>query len=188
MGALLRRRSVPNRVIHCSHYLITSVVDAIIFLAPISGFDQVLAEDRTVNRLEDSVLLWKSVCSNKLLANVDLVLFLNKCDILEKKLNAGVRLAKYVRSYGDRENDLETASKCSYLLVLLGVEAHLCYQTSAVSLAPSTGSTHRAHENFMDGARLLRSVDKFRMYPSARTHLYCRIQQQRPESWPVVCR
>ena len=26
-------------------------VNAIIFLAPISGFDQVLAEDRTVNRL-----------------------------------------------------------------------------------------------------------------------------------------
>lgn len=37
------------------------------------------------------MLLWKAVCSNKLLANVDLVLFLNKCDILEKKLNAGVR-------------------------------------------------------------------------------------------------
>ncbi|KAJ3568897.1 hypothetical protein NP233_g5415 [Leucocoprinus birnbaumii] len=46
-------------------------VDAIIFLAPISAFDQVLSEDRTVNRLEDSVLLWKAVCSNKLLANVD---------------------------------------------------------------------------------------------------------------------
>ncbi len=40
---------------------------------------------------EDSVLLWKAVCSNKLLANVDLVLFLNKCDILEAKLNSGVR-------------------------------------------------------------------------------------------------
>ncbi|KAF4616850.1 hypothetical protein D9613_008685 [Agrocybe pediades] len=66
-------------------------VDAIIFLAPISGFDQVLSEDRTVNRLEDSVLLWKAVCSSKLLANVDLVLFLNKCDILEKKLKSGVR-------------------------------------------------------------------------------------------------
>ncbi|KAF7971341.1 hypothetical protein HWV62_21350 [Athelia sp. TMB] len=87
------------------------MVDAIIFMAPISGFDQVLAEDRSVNRLEDSVLLWKSVCSNKLLENVDLVLFLNKCDILEKKLQAGVRLAKYVRSYGDRPNDLENASK-----------------------------------------------------------------------------
>lgn len=67
------------------------LVDAIIFLAPISGFDQVLSEDRTVNRLEDSVLLWKAVCSSKLLANVDLVLFLNKCDILEKKLGSGVK-------------------------------------------------------------------------------------------------
>ncbi|KAL0958015.1 hypothetical protein HGRIS_000188 [Hohenbuehelia grisea] len=86
-------------------------VDAIIFLAPISGFDQVLSEDRTVNRLEDSVLLWKAVCSNKLLANVDLVLFLNKCDLLEAKLNSGIRLAKYVRSYGDRDNDVDTVSK-----------------------------------------------------------------------------
>jgi hypothetical protein len=61
---------------------------------------------------EDSVLLWKAVCSNKLLANVDLVLFLNKCDILDAKLASGIRLSKYVRSYGDRPNDMETASKC----------------------------------------------------------------------------
>jgi guanine nucleotide-binding protein subunit alpha len=86
-------------------------VDAIIFMAPISGFDQVLAENKSVNRLEDSVLLWKSVCMNKLLENVELVLFLNKCDILDRKLSSGIRLAKYVRSYGDRANDLETASK-----------------------------------------------------------------------------
>ncbi|KAG2127896.1 G-alpha-domain-containing protein [Suillus bovinus] len=99
-----------------SHLLATWVpffddVDAIIFLAPISSFDQVLAEDRSVNRLEDSVLLWKAVCSNRLLANVDLVLFLNKCDILDAKLTSGIRLSKYVRSYGDRPNDMETASK-----------------------------------------------------------------------------
>ncbi|KAJ7034525.1 guanine nucleotide binding protein, alpha subunit [Mycena alexandri] len=86
-------------------------VDAIIFLAPIAGFDQVLAEDKTVNRLEDSVLLWKAVCSNKLLAGVDLVLFLNKCDILEKKLEGGVRLVRYVRSYADRENTFEAVSQ-----------------------------------------------------------------------------
>ncbi|TBU61057.1 G-alpha-domain-containing protein [Dichomitus squalens] len=86
-------------------------VNAIIFLAPISAFDQVLVEDRSVNRLEDSVLLWKEVCSNKLLAKVDLVLFLNKCDILESKLKSGVRLQKYVRSFGDRANDPEVAQK-----------------------------------------------------------------------------
>ena len=45
-------------------------VNAIIFLAPISVFDEPLAEDRKVNRLEDSFLLWKAVCSSKLLAKV----------------------------------------------------------------------------------------------------------------------
>ncbi|KAI0056631.1 G-alpha-domain-containing protein [Artomyces pyxidatus] len=86
-------------------------VDAIIFLAPISAFDQPLSEDPKVNRLEDSVLLWKTVCSNKLLARVDLVLFLNKCDILGRKLESGIQLGRYVRSYGDRANDVDTASK-----------------------------------------------------------------------------
>ena len=42
-------------------------------------------------RQEDSVLLWKDVCSNRLLANVDLILFLNKCDILEAKLKSGIK-------------------------------------------------------------------------------------------------
>ncbi|KAH9035964.1 guanine nucleotide binding protein, alpha subunit [Lactarius hengduanensis] len=86
-------------------------VEAIIFLAPISAFDQVLSEDPKVNRLEDSVLLWKGICQNKLLAKVDLVLFLNKCDILQRKLDSGTRLARYVKSYDDRPNDMETASK-----------------------------------------------------------------------------
>ncbi len=147
--------------------LMRLAVDAIIFLAPISGFDQVLTEDRSVNRLEDSVLLWKALCSNKLLAKVcaswsvffgtnysvipllalllflvsllpstscllygidffcriiqandalqvDLVLFLNKCDILGAKLRAGVKLAKYVRSYGDKSNDVDSVSKCTF--------------------------------------------------------------------------
>ena len=59
------------------------------------------------------MLLWKDICSNRLLANVDLVLFLNKCDILEKKLRSGIRLQKYIKSYGDRPNDLNSASTCA---------------------------------------------------------------------------
>ncbi|KAF8807879.1 G-alpha-domain-containing protein [Phlegmacium glaucopus] len=86
-------------------------VNAIIFLAPISAFDQVLLEDPRVNRLEDSLFLWKSVVSNKLLANVDIVLFLNKCDLLQAKLEAGVRLNQHMISYGDRPNDYDSVSK-----------------------------------------------------------------------------
>ncbi|PFH52074.1 hypothetical protein AMATHDRAFT_57911 [Amanita thiersii Skay4041] len=85
-------------------------LDAIIFLAPISCFDQVLAEDPNVNRLEDSILLWKSVVSNPLLKLTEIVLFLNKIDILKAKLEAGIRFGHYVISYGSRPNDLEHAS------------------------------------------------------------------------------
>ena len=86
--------------------------DAIIFLAPISCFDERLTEDRRVNRLEDSYMLWKAVVSSKLLARTSIVLFLNKCDLLREKLDAGVRIREFVHSYGDRPNDYEHAVKC----------------------------------------------------------------------------
>ncbi|KAJ7660060.1 guanine nucleotide binding protein, alpha subunit [Mycena rosella] len=88
-------------------------MDAIIFLAPISAFDQVLAEEPRVNRLADSVNLWTTIVSNKLLANTNIILFLNKIDIMKSKLESGIQLVDYVNSYGKRPNDLESAS--SYL-------------------------------------------------------------------------
>ncbi|EIM80220.1 G-alpha-domain-containing protein [Stereum hirsutum FP-91666 SS1] len=86
-------------------------MDAIIFLAPISCFDERLAEDRRVNRLEDTYMLWKTLCGLKLLSKTQIILFLNKCDLLERKLQAGVRVRDYVPSYGDRENTVETVKK-----------------------------------------------------------------------------
>ena len=49
-------------------------VNAIIFLAPISVFDEPLEEDPGVNRLEDTYQLWKAVVSSKLLTKVRLIL------------------------------------------------------------------------------------------------------------------
>ncbi|KIO06988.1 hypothetical protein M404DRAFT_998427 [Pisolithus tinctorius Marx 270] len=89
-------------------------VNAIIFLAPISAFDQVLAEDARVNRLEDSFQLWKSLVSNKLLTNVSIILFLNKIDLLQAKLRSGVRLRDHMPHYGDRPNDYDSVSKYFY--------------------------------------------------------------------------
>ncbi|KAL5497750.1 hypothetical protein ACEPAH_2681 [Sanghuangporus vaninii] len=86
-------------------------VHAIIFLAPLSAFDERLAEAPRVNRLDDSMQLWKLVCSNKLLARAELVLFLNKVDLLERKLASGVRFGEYVRSYRDGENEVGAVGK-----------------------------------------------------------------------------
>ncbi|KAF5335495.1 hypothetical protein D9611_012203 [Ephemerocybe angulata] len=87
-------------------------VNAIIFLAPLSTFDERLLEDSRINRLEDSFLLWRTVCSSPLLANASLILFMNKCDLLKRKLKAGVRVARYLPSYGtERGNDAGTVVK-----------------------------------------------------------------------------
>ncbi|KAJ7504961.1 guanine nucleotide binding protein, alpha subunit [Mycena galericulata] len=86
-------------------------VDAIIFLASISAFDQVLAEDSRVNRLADSLELWKAIVSNNLLEKANMILFLNKVDILQAKLASGIRLADFLPSYGRRPNDFDSASR-----------------------------------------------------------------------------
>ncbi|KAG6844841.1 hypothetical protein H0H87_003272 [Tephrocybe sp. NHM501043] len=93
---------------------------AIIFLAPISAFDQTmpltcsafqyLEEDPKTNRIDDSLQLFNAICSNKLLVNAHLVLLLNKADLLKKKLAAGTKVRKYITSYGERPNVYENVS------------------------------------------------------------------------------
>ncbi|KAG2003660.1 guanine nucleotide-binding protein alpha-4 subunit [Coprinopsis cinerea AmutBmut pab1-1] len=82
-------------------------MDTIIFLAPISGFDQNLAEDPRMNRLADSVSLWSELTRNQLLKETNLILFLNKVDIFKAKLEAGIKFGDHVVSYGDRPNTFE---------------------------------------------------------------------------------
>ncbi|CAL1708400.1 unnamed protein product [Somion occarium] len=84
---------------------------AILFLAPINCFDEQLAEDPRVNRLQDSMILWKSIVSSKLLTGCSIVLFLNKYDLLVKKLQSGVQARDFVTNYGDRENDAAVFAK-----------------------------------------------------------------------------
>ncbi|KZT29596.1 G-protein alpha subunit [Neolentinus lepideus HHB14362 ss-1] len=81
--------------------------NAIIFVAPISAFDQYLEEDPRINRIDDSLQLFTQICSHRLLKNVHLVLFLNKTDVLQAKLTTGVKVSKYITSYGDRPNQYE---------------------------------------------------------------------------------
>ncbi|CAE6465019.1 unnamed protein product [Rhizoctonia solani] len=83
---------------------------AIVFLAPISAYDQYLEEDARTNRIDDSLQLWTQITSSPILKEVHLVLFLNKCDVLRGKLAAGVKVKKYITSYGDRPNEYAPVS------------------------------------------------------------------------------
>ncbi|KAF8878755.1 guanine nucleotide binding protein, alpha subunit [Infundibulicybe gibba] len=89
-------------------------VNAIIFFASISCFDEHLPEDPCVNKLENSMTLWHAVCSSQLLSQTCIILFLSKRDLLERKLKAGARIRDYLPSYGDRPN--EAAAVIGYLM------------------------------------------------------------------------
>jgi hypothetical protein len=70
------------------------------------------AQDPSVNRPEDSIILWKAICSSKLLINTIMILLLNNCDLLERKLESGVKVREYITDFGDRPNDVQTVIKC----------------------------------------------------------------------------
>ncbi|CAE7209482.1 unnamed protein product [Rhizoctonia solani] len=80
-------------------------VDLLIILVPVSAFDQYLAEDHSVNRLQDSFEMWTELCKTSALHHIPVLLFLNKTDLLEKKLLSGVRFSEFLVSYGDRPNE-----------------------------------------------------------------------------------
>ena len=61
-------------------------VNAIIFMAAISSFDQTLEEAPNVNRMNDAIQLFRSICNHDLFKNTSIILFLNKIDILQNKL------------------------------------------------------------------------------------------------------
>ncbi|KAJ7243820.1 guanine nucleotide binding protein, alpha subunit [Mycena haematopus] len=86
-------------------------MNCIIFLVPISAFDQGLEEEPEVGRLADSVALWRTITAHPLLQHANIILFLNKIDILAAKLSSGVRFCDYVSSYGRRPNDCDSAAR-----------------------------------------------------------------------------
>ena len=90
--------------------LISFVVQAIIFLAPLA-FNQVLKENKQVNWLEDSIYLWKEVCKNPLLTCANIIVFFNKTNTPKETLQSGIRVETYVPSYGSTPNDMENVMK-----------------------------------------------------------------------------
>jgi len=61
-------------------------VDAVIFVAALSEFDQSMAEAKHTNRMSEAIELFRSICNNRAFANTSIMLFLNKKDIFAEKI------------------------------------------------------------------------------------------------------
>ncbi|KAF5350090.1 hypothetical protein D9756_009254 [Leucocoprinus leucothites] len=119
-------------------------VQAILFLAPLA-FNLTLEEDPRVNRLEDSLNLWREICANRLLAGANLILFFNKRDVLASTLASGVQVKRYVPSYGELPNEITEVTKYfkdkfkSYHKRLSPTSRpFMCYETSAIDIKSMT--------------------------------------------------
>ncbi|XP_056123271.1 guanine nucleotide binding protein (G protein), alpha activating activity polypeptide O, b [Rhinichthys klamathensis goyatoka] len=75
------QRSERKKWIHCFED-----VTAIIFCVAMSGYDQMLHEDETTNRMHESLMLFDSICNNKFFVDTSIILFLNKKDLFEIKI------------------------------------------------------------------------------------------------------
>lgn len=75
------QRNERRKWIHCFEG-----VTAVIFVAAISEYDQVLFEERKKNRLEEALELFDEMANSVWFSNTNLVLFLNKSDLFRAKL------------------------------------------------------------------------------------------------------
>nr|XP_023018195.1 guanine nucleotide-binding protein G(f) subunit alpha [Leptinotarsa decemlineata] len=70
-------------------------IQAILFLIAASDFDLTLRENKKINRLEESFELFRDIYSSEYVLDAGLIVFLNKQDILKKKIEQGIKLEKY---------------------------------------------------------------------------------------------
>lgn len=75
------QRNERRKWIHCFDN-----VNAVVFVASLSEFDQNLYEDESKNRLDEALELFQQISNSKWFAETSLILFLNKKDLFEKKV------------------------------------------------------------------------------------------------------
>jgi len=75
------QRSERRKWIHCFEN-----VTAIIFLAAISEYDQVLNEDVDVNRVHEALILFETIANSPYFIDTGVILFFNKKDLFKTKL------------------------------------------------------------------------------------------------------
>jgi len=81
------QRNERKKWIHCFEN-----VTAVLFVAAVSGYDQVLYEDEKTNRMVEALNLFEEICNSRWFRDTAIILFLNKRDIfMEKVTKSSIR-------------------------------------------------------------------------------------------------
>lgn len=83
-------------------------VNAVIFMAALSAYDQPCEDDARLNRLQECLVLFNQIANHKLFELTSMILFLNKIDIFQRKLDSGSLVSKYFPEYHGPNDYLST--------------------------------------------------------------------------------
>jgi len=98
------QRNERKKWIHCFEG-----VTAVLFVAAISEYDQMLYEDENMNRMHEALTLFGEICNSRWFTNTSMILFLNKRDLFAEKIQR-VPLKKCFENYTG-ENTYEAAGE-----------------------------------------------------------------------------
>lgn len=104
------QRSERKKWIHCFEN-----VTAIIFVAAINEYDQVLYEDGKTNRVLEALELFGKTCNNNWFENAAVILFLNKQDLFHKKLETVDLTVCFPDYAGKTSQDAEEFMQAKFL-------------------------------------------------------------------------
>ncbi|XP_068606433.1 guanine nucleotide-binding protein G(o) subunit alpha-like [Brachionichthys hirsutus] len=87
-------------------------VQAVLFVAALGSYDVVPMEAPSVNRLQESLKLFTSICTNKIFMAATLILLMNKTDLFRDKiLHSGRHLRFYLPTYKGADADVDAAAR-----------------------------------------------------------------------------
>ncbi|VDK88633.1 unnamed protein product [Litomosoides sigmodontis] len=80
-------------------------ITSILFMVASCEYDQVILEDRRTNRVIESRSVFETIVNNKSFANVSIILFMNKSDLLEEKVSKS-DIRQYFADFAGDHNSL----------------------------------------------------------------------------------
>lgn len=87
-------------------------VKSVLFVVALSGYDMCLLEDADVNRLDESLKLFRAICNNRFFYKSSVILFLNKVDLFQDKIRFSGRHLKYFfPDYNGPIKDVDSAAR-----------------------------------------------------------------------------
>jgi len=101
------QKSERKKWIHCFE-----MVTAVIFVAAMSCYDEVMFEDEEKNSMSDSIELFGSICNNEYFKETAMILFLNKKDLFAQKIeNVPITVCDDFKHYDGPATDFDATSK-----------------------------------------------------------------------------